>query len=836
MSYNPLRPSDSPSNDGSYIPYNQPPPANPYRRLPPNHNTPPSYQNHPLSRTSPDQNIPINATPPRGQSKFSRTKTVRHVKLTQGNLVLDCPVPDKLLRNVKYSTGEEFTHMRYTAVTCDPNEFVKERYTLRPYLLNRQTELFIVMTMYNEDDQLFLKTMNAVIKNIAHLCSRTKSKMWGPEGWKKIVVCVVSDGRLKVHPRVLKVLGAMGVYQDGIGKTEVAEKTVTAHLYEYTSQVMVDRETGKLGGTDKGTVPVQILFCLKEKNAKKLNSHRWFFRAFAPLLNPNVCILLDVGTRPSGTSLYHLWKAFDRSKYVGGACGEICAEVGPRSENLLNPLVASQNFEYKMSNILDKPLESVFGYISVLPGAFSAYRYKALKDTAPGIGPLSSYFKGEALHGGGAASAGIFEANMYLAEDRILCFELVAKRGEQWLLKYVKAAKAETDVPDNLSEFISQRRRWLNGSFFASFYATFHFWRIWTSGQNIFRKFFLMFLFLYNLVNLFFNWFSLANFYLTFYFLTKASVPVTIEEMVNGVLTQVTESTDVPDPFFGQGSIVFNVLREVYFMVIIMIVISALGNRPQGSKVIYMTCVFVFAFLMLVMLYVAIFTIYQTVPKTLAGWKNIGSLLKTSPAFRDIIISLGSTYILYFFSSFLYGEPYHMFTSFIQYLTLLPSYVNILMVYAFCNTHDVSWGTKGDNKAESLGTAQVSANKDGHQVVKVEVPTEKEDINEGYENFLSALAVPEVKVKESRDAKTKQEDYYRLFRTRLVLSWMFSNALLIVAISSSAFTQYMETHNPSPDQAYNPYLSFIFWSVAGLSSVRFCGSTFYLIFRVFDYL
>lgn len=28
--------------------------------------------------------------------------------------------------------------------------------------------------------------------------------------------------------------------------------------------------------------------------------------------------------------------------------------------------VAAQNFEYKMSNILDKPLESVFGYITVL--------------------------------------------------------------------------------------------------------------------------------------------------------------------------------------------------------------------------------------------------------------------------------------------------------------------------------------------------------------------------------------------------------------------------------------------------------------------------------------
>ena len=82
-----------------------------------------------------------------------------------------------------------------------------------------------------------------------------------------------------------------------------------------------------------------------------------------------------------------------------------------------------------MSNILDKPLESVFGYISVLPGAFAAYRYKALLGK-----PLQMYFKGETMHGGGGdgSGAGLFERNMYLAEDRILCFEIVTKKKEAW--------------------------------------------------------------------------------------------------------------------------------------------------------------------------------------------------------------------------------------------------------------------------------------------------------------------------------------------------------------------------------------------------------------------
>jgi chitin synthase len=96
------------------------------------------------------------------RDKLMNRRSVRQVELFRGNLVLDIPVPSGIVPKAM-STSEEMTKMRYTAATCDPDDFMKSQYSLRPYLYGRHTELFIVMTMYNEDEILFVKTMNAYV-------------------------------------------------------------------------------------------------------------------------------------------------------------------------------------------------------------------------------------------------------------------------------------------------------------------------------------------------------------------------------------------------------------------------------------------------------------------------------------------------------------------------------------------------------------------------------------------------------------------------------------------------------------------------------------------------
>lgn len=756
-----------------------------------------------------DQSIAPTPSP----APVRRWKTVKEVQLFNGNLVLDCPIAPRLLNQVPHAeppNRDEFTHMRYSAATCDPDDFYDERFTLRQKLFAkpRHTELFIVVTMYNEDEFLFARTMIGVFKNIEYMCSRTNSKTWGKDAWKKIVVCVISDGRAKINPRTRAVLAGMGCYQDGIAKQQVNSKNVTAHIYEYTTQIGLDLK-GTQVSLKRSATPVQMIFCLKEKNQKKINSHRWFFQAFGRVLDPNICVLLDAGTRPGRHSIYHLWKAFDVEPMCGGACGEIKVMLD-RGKNLINPLVAAQNFEYKMSNILDKPLESAFGFITVLPGAFSAYRYVALQNDKNSQGPLERYFLGEKMHG---ANAGIFTANMYLAEDRVLCFEIVTKRNCRWILQYVKSATGETDVPDGMAEFILQRRRWLNGSFFAAVYSIAHFYQIGRSDHSFMRKFMLTVEFIYQTLSMLFAWFSIGNFFLVFHILT----------------TYLGDKS-----LLGTAGTVLGVVFEwVYMATLVTCFVLSLGNRPGGSSRFYMAMVCFWVFIMIYLSFAAIFVTVRSIQSEVSQRHVTFASLFSNREFFSIIVSLSSTFVMWLVASLISFDPWHMFTCFVQYMLLTPTYINVLNVYAFCNTHDITWGTKGDDKAEKLPSAHL---KPGGKV-DVNIPQDDGDLNAQYEAELARFAQKPPKEEKVISEEEKQADYYKGFRSAVVLVWVFCNFALGAVVLSAAGLQKFSPSGSSQqavdNQRANIYMAVVLWSVAGLAAVKFTGAMWFLVVRMF---
>jgi chitin synthase len=411
-----------------------------------------------------------------------------------------------------------------------------------------------------------------------------------------------------------------------------------------------------------------------------------------------------------------------------------------------------------------------------------------------------------------------------LAEDRILCFELVAKAGQKWHLSYIKAAKGETDVPEGAAEFISQRRRWLNGSFAASIYSLMHFGRMYKSGHNLIRMFFFHIQLLYNIMNVIFTWFSLASYWLT--------TTVIMDLVGNPVPSSNTSAEHHGWPFGDVVTPLFNaVLKYIYLAFVILQFILALGNRPKGSKYTYVTSFVVFSLIQTYILILSGFLVAQAFStpigdqiKTNSVGDFLGSVFgQNAGAAGVILLALFTIYGLYYLASFLYLDPWHMFHSFPYYLLLMSTYINILMVYAFNNWHDVSWGTKGSDKAEALPSAQITKGEKNEAVVE-EIDKPQEDIDSQFEQTVKRALEPykEVEEIEGKDL----DDSYKSFRTMLVVSWLFSNCLLAVVITSDNFNQLGIGATTSGRQAW--FFKFLLFATGFLSIIRFLGFLWFL--------
>ncbi|KAI0708527.1 chitin synthase-domain-containing protein [Earliella scabrosa] len=666
------------------------------------------------------------------------------------------------------ASGNLFT---YHSVTCTPDQFPN----VQPEILRSRhglpTKLCIAVTMYNEPLTMLTKTIEAIRKNIAFMKQRPLAGYSQKDETPlelEIVVCVIADGRAQLHESVLKEVRSHSQLGESFLSGE-AEKGTTAHIMEFL------HEQDKLPKLD-------MLFCVKEKNQGKLDSHRWLFKAFCPLIRPEVCVLLDVGTQPRKNAIYELWECFQHDPSVGGACGEICADAGGWMALLKNPLAAAQLFEYKMSNILDKPFESAIGYISVLPGAFSAYRYVAISRSSTdnpdseSSCPLDQYLALADKYSTSEGPDNLLVRNMYLAEDRILGFEVFARPNHDYILKYVKNAKADTDAVMTMSEFIRQRRRWLNGTLFATMFFMGNAPRIWGSKHSIPRRVAI------SSFQLILTFTSLANFYLSLAFILVTATVDADQDAFNFL-------------WHGAGMTIRDIYLKSYLAVMLLMLIYSLGNKPRHAEYVYL----IFMSLLAIHMYCMINVLMKAFSRRSADDATSAAFaFEDNAVFGYTIVALASTVGLLVIASILHGEILYLAASGIQYVLLVPSYVNILTTYAICNIHDVSWGTKG--------TVDPSGPKKRHDDGLQENDKNMED---------DKVSTPILDNAERGGLDGDTDDQAQ--RTHIVAIWIPMNCALALIF------------DPIVTPGLNVYISFLIWSFVLSSGIRFLGSLCYVV-------
>lgn len=119
--------------------------------------------------------------------------------------------------------------------------------------------------------------------------------------------------------------------------------------------------------------------------------------------------------------------------------------------------------------------------------------------------------------------------------------------------------------------------------------------------------------------------------------------------------------------------------------------------------------------------------------------------------------------------------------------------------------------------------------------VDVNIPQDDGDLNAQYDAEMIKIAQKAPKEIKSVSDEEKQEDYYKGFRSSVVLVWIFCNfALAAVVLSAAGLERINTDEDPdnTDDQRSTIYMAVVLWSVAGLSLFRFIGAMWFLIVRM----
>lgn len=112
-------------------------------------------------------------------------------------------------------------------------------------------------------------------------------------------------------------------------------------------------------------------------------------------------------------------------------------------------------------------------------------------------------------------------------------------------------------------------------------------------------------------------------------------------------------------------------------------------------------------------------------------------------------------------------------------------------------------------------------------------------MNAQYDLELSAFATKPPKEVRAVSEAEKQEDYYKGFRSGVVLAWIFCNFALGAVVLSTAGLENLSSSSSTSDtdsKRADIYMSVVLWSVAALSLIKFIGAMWFLVVRMVSQL
>jgi cellulose synthase/poly-beta-1,6-N-acetylglucosamine synthase-like glycosyltransferase len=551
------------------------------------------------------------------------------------------------------------------------------------YRKENEKEILCCMTVYNEPGIAILISIASLIQNIEYMLLNSEKKNRG-----NTTLCIIIDGLesvsfsarelfidlnifspdeenifpdIDIREKHLDIIKVNKLLKEIDFKDEGNNRWLNNYYNSFAEQYV--NEFAENFYYDKSFQKLHIFLCIKSKNMGKLNSHWWFFNIFCVSFKPKYCVQMDTGTVPQPNALLNCIKSFEENPRTGAIASMILISPVKKFYDILH-IWQSGDFIYQ--KLLNWPTELVVGYLTVIPGQFCVFRWDAvysknhnpLKNTRNQIRknttPLENYFRG-------LNKLSPLEANMFLAEDRILGFEIVSRHKSNWKLEYNPSAVAITEPCESIKELLQQRRRWTNSCY------TCNFWLIVNIGKLISNSSLPLKERLQTLFSV--PWLSLNTLFMLIFpsFVTVLFYLFTFEVGLK----------------YGIDSLLYKVLHFslITLLVSLLVQLIMFSTKKFSTKIISLfyinTIILSFQYLALI--------IFIAFNHFKFANSYIFSGLTIFEPFSVLLISyIHSKRLFLQFSKITF-----------QYFVFRPIFFLQITLYSLCNLHDCTWGTKG---------------------------------------------------------------------------------------------------------------------------------------------